>query len=90
MFIGGIAAILCRPDLKKKIWGSGIIFLALYFIFFFIFNLVYPEIVSNIWNISAISGILMLGVPLEELMFAYTFGMVWSSYYEHIKWYKLK
>src|SRR3989338_3740228 len=28
MFIGGIAAILCRPDLKKKIWGSGIIFLA--------------------------------------------------------------
>jgi len=90
MFIGGIAAILCRPDLKKKIWGSGIIFLALYFIFFFIFNLVYSEIVSNVWNLSAISGILMLGIPLEEFMFAYTFGMVWSSYYEHIKWYKLK
>jgi len=90
MFVGGVAAILCRPDLKKKILVSGVMFLALYFVFFLVFNLVYPEIVSNIWNLSAISGILILGVPLEELIFAYAFGMLWSSYYEHIKWYKLK
>lgn len=30
-----------------------------------------------------------LGIPLEELMFAFTFGMMWSSAYEHILWYKL-
>lgn len=90
MFIGGIAAILCRPDLKKKIWVSGTIFLAIYFLFFLIFTSYYPGIVYRVWNLSAISGILILGIPIEELIFAYTFGMLWSSYYEHIKWYKLK
>ncbi|MFH1668987.1 MAG: lycopene cyclase domain-containing protein [Candidatus Woesearchaeota archaeon] len=90
MFIGGIAAILCRPDLKKKIWIGGLSFLILYFVFFLFFNLAYPGLVQEVWNLSAISGILILGVPLEELMFAFTFGMLWSSVYEHASWYKLK
>ncbi|MDP2925507.1 MAG: lycopene cyclase domain-containing protein [Nanoarchaeota archaeon] len=89
MFIGGTAAILCRPDLKKKILIGGILFLGLYFVFFLFFNLVYPLAVSTFWNLPTISGILILGVPLEELLFAFTFGMLWSSYYEHIKWFRL-
>lgn len=90
MFVGGVAAILCRPDLKKKIWVGGVSFLALYFVFFFFYNLVFPGIVQEVWNLEAISGILILGIPLEELMFAFTFGMMWSSVYEHALWYKLK
>ncbi len=90
MFIGGISALLCRPDLKKKIWIGGLIFLVIYSIFFFLFNLVYPQLVPSIWNLSAISGILILGIPIEELMFSFTFGMLWSSIYEHVYWYKLK
>lgn len=90
MFIGGVAAILCRPDLTKKIGIGAILFLVLYFISFLLFNIAYPGAVQKIWNLSAISGILILGVPLEELMFAFTFGMMWSSVYEHIKWYKLR
>ena len=90
MFIGGISALLCRPDLKKKIWIGGLIFLVLYSIFFFLFNIVYPGLVPSIWNLSAISGILILGIPLEELMFSFTFGMLWSSIYEHVYWYKLQ
>ena len=90
MFTGGIAAILCRPNLKQKIIISGIIFLLLYFLFFLFFNLIYPYAVTEFWNLSAISGILILGVPIEELMFGFTFGMIWSSLYEHIFWYKIK
>lgn len=90
MLIGGIAAILCRPDLRKKIVMGGILFLCLYFVFFLFFNLVYPGLVQEVWNLSAISGILIIGVPLEELMFAFTFGMMWSSVYEHINGYKLE
>jgi hypothetical protein len=90
MFVGGVAATLCRPDLKKKILAGGALFLVLYFVFFLFFNLVYPELVQEVWNLSAISGILILGVPLEELLFAFTFGMMWSSVYEHALWYKLK
>ena len=90
MFVGGIAAIFCRHDLKKKIWMGGVAFLALYFVFFLFFDLAYPNLVQEVWNFSAISGILLLGVPLEELMFAFTFGMLWSSVYEHAMWYKIK
>ncbi len=90
MFIGGVAAILCRPDLKKKIWIGGALFLAIYFVFFLFFNLVYPGLVQEVWNLSAISGMLILGIPLEELMFAFTFGMMWSSVYEHVLWYRVK
>mgnify|MGYP001618911211 CR=1 FL=1 len=81
MAIGVIAAIFCRSDLKTKILFGSLMFLALYFIFFVSFNLAYPSIVKQVWNLQAISGILIFGVPLEELMFALTFGALWASYY---------
>ena len=88
MFVGGIATLLCRPDLKRKIAVGGLLFTVLYFLFFLGVNLIFPSFI-NAWNFSAISGIIVVGVPLEELMFAFTFGMMWSSIYEHILWYRL-
>ena len=88
MFVGGIAIILCRPSLKNKIFVGGILFSTLYFLFFLFITLIYPNIVEEVWNLEAISGILMLGVPLEEFIFAFTFGMMWSGIYEHIFWRK--
>ena len=49
----------------------------------------FPEVVNKFWNLETVSGILILGVPLEELMYAFTFGMVWSTIYETIFKYKL-
>ncbi|MDA8239330.1 MAG: lycopene cyclase domain-containing protein [Nitrospiraceae bacterium] len=90
MFIGGLAALWCRPDLKRKIWVSGTIFTLFYFLYFIPLALFMPGYVERVWRLSALSGILLLGVPAEELLFAFTFGMLWSSYYEHLAWYKLK
>lgn len=90
MFLAGLAALWCRPDLKRKIWIGGTIFLLFYFVYFFLLELLNPGYVEKVWNLPALSGILILGVPLEELMFAFTFGMLWSSYYEHLNWYKVK
>ena len=89
MFIWGMAAMLCRPDLTRKTFIGGVLFLVLYFVFFLSFNLIYTNAVQKFWNLSAISGILVLGVPLEELLFGFTFGLMWSGIYEHIKWYKI-
>ncbi|MBS3092660.1 hypothetical protein J4466_04540 [Candidatus Pacearchaeota archaeon] len=89
MFVGGVAAVFCRPDLLKKTFIGGLLFLALYFLFFLSFNLIYPYAIESFWNLKAISGILLLGVPLEELIFAFTFGMMWSGVYEHVMHYKL-
>jgi len=90
LFIGGIAAILCRPDLKNKVLVGGLLFLGLYFIFFLLFNFLFPGWVEQIWNLSVISGILFFGIPIEEILFAFGVGLMWSSIYEHIKWYTLK
>jgi hypothetical protein len=90
MLVGGMATLLCRPDLKKEIWMGGILFLLLYFVFFFFFILVYPYAVTKFWNLLAISGIMILGIPLEELIFAFTYGLMWSSAYEHVLWHRLK
>ena len=87
-FVGGVLALLCRPDLKRKIAIGGLLFLGLYFIVFVGMNVVFPYFV-NYWNLSALSGVLIFGVPIEELMYAFTFGMMWSSVYEHILWCKL-
>ncbi|MBI2547291.1 MAG: hypothetical protein HYW23_02485 [Candidatus Aenigmarchaeota archaeon] len=88
--LGAIATYFCRPDLVREMLGGGALFLILYFSFFLMLHLIFPDFIDSTWNFGAISGIKIFGVPAEELMFALTFGMFWSSFYEHVKWYKLK
>ena len=83
---GFLATLYCRPDLRLKMIVSGALFLLLYFVVFALFDLAFPGYVAAVWNLGAISGRLVLGVPLEELMFAFTFGLYWSSVYEHLTW----
>jgi hypothetical protein len=90
MLGGGLATWYCRPDLKKKMFTSAFIFLSIYFIYFLTLIAMYPGYVESVWKLSAISGILIVGIPLEELLFAVSFGFMWSSVYEHIAWKKIK
>lgn len=87
--VGGLAAWYCRPDLKKKMLASALIFLGIYFFYFLTLTTLYPGYVEQVWNLKDISGILVLGIPLEELLFAFSFGFIWSSVYEHITWRKI-
>lgn len=87
---GGIATWYCRPDLKKKMVASAFLFLGLYFVYFLTLIAFYPGYVEQVWNLPAISGLRFVGVPLEELMFAFGIGFLWSSVYEHFAWKKLK
>ena len=89
MVVGAIATILCRPDLKTKTWVGGVLFLAYYFVFFLVLEASSPGYVQHVWNLPEISGILLLGIPLEELLFAFAFGLYWSGVYEHLMWRKI-
>lgn len=89
MFTGTMASLWCRPDLKSKIWVGGGIFLALYFLFFQLLYLSFPGYVEKYWAIDALSGIITLGIPIEEYLFALTFGLMWSSLYEHLLWQRI-
>ncbi|HEY4694565.1 MAG TPA: lycopene cyclase domain-containing protein [Candidatus Nanoarchaeia archaeon] len=86
LLVGAVATFYCRPDLIRKMVSSGLLFLSVYFFFFLVFNLLFPGYTEEVWNLKAISGILILKVPLEELLFAFSFGLMWSSVYEHTSW----
>ncbi len=89
LLVGGIATWYCRPDLKKKMLASAGLFLGVYFLYFLTLIGMYPGYVAQVWNLSAISVVPILGIPLEELLFALSFGFMWSSVYEHMTWRKI-
>lgn len=89
MAIGAIATVACRPDLKTKIWVGGLLFLGYYIAFFMLLETTAPGYTVHVWNLSALTGILLFGIPLEELLFAFTFGLYWSGVYEHLMWKKI-
>jgi hypothetical protein len=89
LIAGGLATWYCRPDLKRKMAASAFLFLGLYFLYFLTLIAFYPGYVERVWNLPSISGILIVGVPLEELMFAFGIGFMWSSVYEHLTWRKI-
>ena len=86
MAIGAIAAVLCRPDLARKTWVGGILFLAYYIVFLLGLEAIAPGYVARVWNLEALSGLEIARMPLEELLFAVAFGAYWSGIYEHFSW----
>ncbi len=90
MFAGTLATMLCRPDLKRKTWIGGLLFLVYYAIFLAGLEWSAPGYIERIWNMEALSGITIWFMPIEELLFAIGFGMYWSGVYEHFTWRKLR
>jgi len=84
--VGGFATWYCRPDLKVKMFASAAVFTVLYYVYFLSLLLFFPNYVMEVWNLEALTGIFVTGIPLEELLFAASFGFLWSSIYEHIMW----
>lgn len=86
MLIGGVANIACRPDLKTKTWVGGLLFIVYYWAFIAGLGWLSPGYIGRVWNLGALTGIRLFGVPLEEILFAGAFGMYWSGVYEHVTW----
>ncbi len=88
MFVGALANVLCRPDLKGKTWIGGGLFLAYYALFLAGLELSAPGYIERVWNMEALSGWNVGFMPIEELLFAAGFGMYWAGVYEHFTWRK--
>ncbi|MGE5832421.1 MAG: lycopene cyclase domain-containing protein, partial [Methanomicrobiales archaeon] len=39
--------------------------------------------VQRVWDLRVLSGVSLLGIPLEELGFGFAFGFFWSGVYEY-------
>ena len=86
MAVGALACVLCRPDLKLTTWIGGLVFLAYYWIFLEGLEWLSPGYLAAVWNMDDLSGYTVSDKPIEELAFAWTFGMYWAGVYAHFTW----
>jgi hypothetical protein len=86
LILGAAAAIWCRLDLTRKTWIGAILFVAYYAVFLFGVEWTAPGYIERVWNLGALSGLRVAGIPAEEFLFAAAFGAYWSSVYEHFTW----
>lgn len=84
--VGGAANVLCRPDLARNTLVGGALFLGLYLLFMLVLIASAPGYIEAVWNLAALSGMRVVGIPLEELAFGLTFGLYWAGVYEHLGW----
>lgn len=80
--IGGSAAFFMYSGLRKHILFGGVLFAFLYWISLAIVELLFPGWITGAWNSAAISGITLTDVPIEEIMFGFCFGTLWTSLFE--------
>ena len=86
MAIGAAAIVIMRKDLARETIYGGLLFLMTYSLWLFVINtFFFPNWVEQAWNLDNLSGILLLGIPLEESLFALAFGSLWAPIYETAK-----
>lgn len=88
LVIGAIASVICRPGLLTKTVIGGVLFLALYAVFMLGLKWIAPGYIEEVWNLPALSGGLVYGIPPEELLFGFAFGLYWTGAYEHFTWHE--
>ena len=88
--IGAVVIAVLRSDLIPTMLTGALSFTALYFVLFLTVLLLYPDFVKHFYNIPHLLGKYVLGVPIEELLFAGTGGAIWSIAYEYVQGYRLE
>jgi|LNAP01.1.fsa_nt_gb hypothetical protein len=83
---GALATVTCRPDLTLKTLAGAVLFFGYYFVFMLALDALAPGYIGQVWNLSALSGLRVLEVPVEELGFGLAFGAYWAGVYEHVCW----
>lgn len=86
LFVAALATGVCRPDLWRNTLIGGAVFLGLYTVFLIGLKWMWPGYIEAVWNHGDLIAWRPAGLPLEELLFGFGFGMYWSSVYEHITW----
>jgi lycopene cyclase-like protein len=88
--VGALVLGYLRRDLIPLMISGLLSFAVLYFLLFLCVLALYPEFVKRYWNLPALMGIFLAGVPLEELLFAATGGAIFSVAYEYMYGYRLE
>ena len=82
---GALVIWVVRPDLITRSLVGGLCYTLLYYgIAVFLLQL-YPDYLTTHYNLSNLSAIFIGQLPLEEMLFAFAFGLMWSPIYEYAK-----
>jgi hypothetical protein len=84
--VGSLVALaivlVARPDLMRVAVVSGVLGTLLAIPVYLVMELLFPGLVAATWDLPRLSGVLVLGIPVEDLLwYVYTAGL-WSSYYK--------
>ena len=82
-FAGAIVLWIDRRDLVIHSLVGGFGFLVIYGAAFLFFALFFSEFILSTYSFSEISGITFFGIPLEEFLYAFSFGLLWAPLYEY-------
>lgn len=80
---GAISIWIERKDLIKHSLFGGLSFMIIYFIAFLLFNLIFPDFITRVYNLENLSRVMIFTVPIEELLYAISFGLIWAPIYEY-------
>ncbi|MEO8479828.1 MAG: lycopene cyclase domain-containing protein [Gemmatimonadota bacterium] len=87
MLVGSALAVWCRSDLIWPTVFGGALFLGYYVVFLTGLWFTAPTgYIRTVWNLEALTGVVIGFMPLEELLFAVAFGAYWAGLYEHARW----
>lgn len=78
-----------RRDLFVDQLMSGIFLAGMMFLLYLLFLYIFPEAIHRWWFLKNISGVLVLGIPVEELLWAFSFGLVGGPIYEFINGFRI-
>lgn len=82
-FIGAICLWIDRRDLIKHSILGGFVFLFLYILAYNLYLLIFPNFIFDFYALHNLSGLIILGIPIEEYLYAFSFGMMWAPLYEY-------
>ncbi|HYD93601.1 MAG TPA: lycopene cyclase domain-containing protein [Candidatus Paceibacterota bacterium] len=85
MFLA-LAVFMCwfRHDLIFNAAVTGLLVLGITFVGYLVWLALFPTLIQEWWHMEQISGSLLYGIPLEELAWAFTLGLVGGPFYEFI------
>ena len=84
MMLGILAMLFCRPTLAPRLGVGASLFLGYYTAFLLGLEWTAPGYVERVWNLPALSGLAIAGLPMEEFLFAAAFSACLSCIYEHL------
>jgi len=76
--------IIIRHDLLVDSIIGGISMLIIVIPVYVLLNNIFPEVIAKFWILENFSGILILKIPVEDLIFYFSSGMLIAPSYEYL------